>query len=179
MIQRTHRELGSEAVFDRLVRRRTARRRAGEHVPRRSVGERERGRAGLAVRVTVEREHRVAASALQRLLSGSRVVQHDDGRPVVGACHRTGALALVSDQARLHRGARREFVGFNRARHAVLEAAIYVTRLHLLSREFIDSELARLQVIVDKTAGPQEREAMILLTEHVRSVPAGREMNAE
>jgi len=83
------------------------------------------------------------------------------------------------DTAVVHRGARREFVGFNRARHAVLEAAIYVTRLHLLSREFIDSELARLQVIVDKTAGPQEREAMILLTEHVRSVPAGREMNAE
>jgi hypothetical protein len=30
--------------------------------------------------------------------------------------------------------------------------AIYATRLHLLPREFIESELARLQVIVDKTA---------------------------
>jgi hypothetical protein len=69
----------------------------------------------------------------------------------------------------VHRGSRREFIGFNRARHAVLEAAIYVTRLHLLSRAFVDSELARLQVIVDKTAGPQELEAMALLTEHVRS----------
>jgi len=75
------------------------------------------------------------------------------------------------ETAVVHSGSRREFIGFNRARHAVLEAAIYVTRLHLLSRAFIDSELARLQVIVDKTAGPQEREAMALLAEHVRSVP--------
>ena len=56
-------------------------------------------------------------------------------------------------------------------RHAVLEAAIYATRLHLLPRAFIDSEMARLQVIVDKTAGPQELEAMALLTEHIRATP--------
>ena len=73
----------------------------------------------------------------------------------------------------VHRGTRREFIGFNRAQHAVLEAAIYATRLHLLPRAFIDSELARLQVIVDKTAGPQEIEAMTLLTEYVHSLPAG------
>jgi hypothetical protein len=70
----------------------------------------------------------------------------------------------------VHRGTRREFIGFNRARHAVLEAAIYITRLHLLPRPFIESELARLQIIVDKTAGAPEFEAMALLTEHVRSV---------
>jgi uncharacterized protein len=72
----------------------------------------------------------------------------------------------------VYRGTRREFIGFNRARNAVLEAAIYATRLHLLPRAFIESELARLQVIVDKTAGPQEFEAMALLAEHVRSVLA-------
>jgi hypothetical protein len=43
---------------------------------------------------------------------------------------------------------------------AVLEMAIYATRLHLLPRDFIERELARLQVIVDKTAGPREFEAM-------------------
>ena len=75
------------------------------------------------------------------------------------------------EMAVVHRGTRREFIGFNRARHAVLEAAIYATRLHLLPRSFIDSEMARLQVIVDKTAGPQELEAMALLTEHVRATP--------
>lgn len=68
----------------------------------------------------------------------------------------------------VHAGMRREFLGFNRARHAVLEAAIYATRLHMLPRDFVESELARLQVIVDKTAGDAEREAMALLTEHVR-----------
>jgi hypothetical protein len=71
----------------------------------------------------------------------------------------------------VHHGANREFVGFNRARHAVLEMAIYATRLHLLPREFIESERVRLQVIVDKTAGPQELEAMTLLSEYIRLAP--------
>jgi uncharacterized protein len=69
----------------------------------------------------------------------------------------------------VHRGVRREFLGFNRARHAVLEAAILATRTHLLPPEQIREDYARLQVIVDKTAGPREQEAMALLTEYVRS----------
>ncbi len=68
-----------------------------------------------------------------------------------------------------HTGARREFLGFNRARHAVLEAAILATRTHLLPREQIAEDLSRLQVIVDKTAGPREQDAMAMLTEYVRS----------
>ena len=71
----------------------------------------------------------------------------------------------------VHRGFRREFIGFNRARHAVLETAIYATRVHMLAREFLESELARLQVIVDKTAGPAEQEAMGLLADYIRSAP--------
>jgi hypothetical protein len=69
----------------------------------------------------------------------------------------------------VHRGTRREFIGFNRARNAVLEAAILATRTHLLPAEQIREEFARLQVIVDKTAGPREQEAMAFLTEYVRS----------
>jgi uncharacterized protein len=69
----------------------------------------------------------------------------------------------------VHQGTRREFLGFNRARHAVLEAAILATRTHLLPREQISEEYARLQVIVDKTAGGREQEAMQLLTEYVQS----------
>lgn len=68
-----------------------------------------------------------------------------------------------------HAGTRREFLGFNRARHAVLEAAILATRTHLIPREQIAEEFAKLQVIVDKTAGPREQEAMTMLTEYVRS----------
>lgn len=69
----------------------------------------------------------------------------------------------------VHHGTQREFLGFNRARHAVLEAAILATRTHLLPPQQIRDEFARLQVIVDKTAGPREREAMTLLTEYVRT----------
>jgi hypothetical protein len=69
----------------------------------------------------------------------------------------------------VHRGVRREFLGFNRARHAVLEAAILATRTHLLPRQQIRDEYARLQVLVDKTAGPREREAMQLLIQYVDS----------
>lgn len=72
------------------------------------------------------------------------------------------------DAAVVHHGVRREFIGFNRARHAVLEAAIYATRLHLLPREFVESEMRRLQVILDKTAGPEEFEAMALLAAHMQ-----------
>jgi len=75
------------------------------------------------------------------------------------------------DTAVVHRGQLREFIGFNRARHAVLEAAIYATRLHLLPRDFIVSEFDRLRVIVDKTAGPDEHEAMALLTAFVEAAP--------
>ena len=71
----------------------------------------------------------------------------------------------------VHHGFRREFVGFNRARHAVLETAIYATRVHMLERDFLDSELVRLQVIVDKTAGPAEHEAMAVLANYIRSAP--------
>lgn len=69
----------------------------------------------------------------------------------------------------VHAGTNRDFIGFNRAAAAVLETAIYATRLHLLEREFIDAELTRLQVIVDKTAGPREHEAMALLLAHIRT----------
>lgn len=71
----------------------------------------------------------------------------------------------------VHRGFRREFIGFNRARHAVLEAAIYATRVHLLAHDFLEAEVARLQIIVDKTAGPAEREAMALVADYIRSAP--------
>jgi hypothetical protein len=69
----------------------------------------------------------------------------------------------------VHAGTRREFIGFNRAHHAVLETAIYATRVHMLPGEFLRAELDRLQVIVDKTAGPREFEAMALLAEYIRS----------
>lgn len=69
----------------------------------------------------------------------------------------------------LHHGIQREFIGFNRARNAVLEAAILATRTHLLPADDIRADYRRLQIIVDKTAGPREQEAMMLLTKFVGS----------
>jgi uncharacterized protein len=66
-------------------------------------------------------------------------------------------------------GTGREFLGFNRARHAVLEASILASRAGLLAAEDLHAELRRLQVLVDKTAGPREREAMEYVTRHVRA----------
>ena len=65
-------------------------------------------------------------------------------------------------------GRRRDFVGFNRARHAVIEATILVTRLHLLGRGRVLEEISRLRPLVDKTAGPAECEAFEFLMEHAR-----------
>lgn len=51
------------------------------------------------------------------------------------------------------------FTGFNRAKAAVLELAILVSRLGMLSREKIEAEIAYLTIAIEKTAGPDEKEA--------------------
>jgi uncharacterized protein len=65
-------------------------------------------------------------------------------------------------------GTGREFLGLNRARHAVLEASILASRARRLPVENIRAELARLQPLVDKTAGAREREAMAYVTDQLR-----------
>ncbi len=67
----------------------------------------------------------------------------------------------------VHMGRIRDFFGFNRAKHAVLEAAILATRLHLLPPAEIHEELRRLRTPVDKTAGPREREAFELVENYI------------
>jgi uncharacterized protein len=57
-------------------------------------------------------------------------------------------------------GVGREFLGLNRACHAVLEASILASRARMLDAQDIRAELRRLQVLVDKTGGPRELEAM-------------------
>jgi hypothetical protein len=76
-----------------------------------------------------------------------------------------GERARVSTEV-VGGGAGREFLGFSRACHAVLEASILASRARMLDDEEVQAELRRLQVLVDKTAGPREREAMA----YVRSV---------
>lgn len=55
------------------------------------------------------------------------------------------------------------FFGFNRAKHAVIEAAILATRVHLLEPNEIRSQLAVLKSPAEKTAGPSEQAAFDLL----------------
>jgi hypothetical protein len=57
----------------------------------------------------------------------------------------------------------RPFTGFNRAAHAVVEAAILVTRLHLLDPEDVRLRFSDLSVLIEKTGGPREHEAFALL----------------
>ncbi|MFL6714110.1 MAG: DUF447 domain-containing protein [Sulfurifustis sp.] len=66
------------------------------------------------------------------------------------------------------------FRGFNRAQAAVVEAAILVSRLHLLPREKIEREMAYLAIAVEKTAGSREREAWSWLRERVERHYAGQ-----
>jgi|SRR5579872_3153383 len=74
----------------------------------------------------------------------------------------------VTMQARVvHSGRLRDFFGFNRGKHAVLEAAILATRVHLIDRQEILAEFLRLRVLVQKTGGPREHEAFELLERHI------------
>jgi hypothetical protein len=70
-------------------------------------------------------------------------------------------------------GRNRDLLAYNRAQHAVVEASILATRLHLLDPEAVRDELARLRPLVEKTGGPREREAFALVESMVRAgVPA-------
>ncbi len=67
----------------------------------------------------------------------------------------------------VHEATHAAFRGFNRAQAAVLEAAVLVSRLHLLPMEKIEAEIAYLGIAVEKTAGEREREAWAWLMEAI------------
>lgn len=67
----------------------------------------------------------------------------------------------------VHTGRLRDFFGFNRAKHAVVEAAILATRTALLPAADIAAEFRKLKVIVSKTGGDQEQQAFSFLEEYL------------
>jgi hypothetical protein len=78
--------------------------------------------------------------------------------------------AIDDSGQRLHLEARvvaehagRPFLGFNRAAHAVVEAAILATRLQILDAAEVARQFGELGVLVEKTGGAREREAFALL----------------
>lgn len=64
-------------------------------------------------------------------------------------------------------GRMRDHFGFNRAMFAVLEASILATRLHMLPREQIETELLRLYPLVEKTGGNRELAAFQFLQSYL------------
>jgi uncharacterized protein len=73
----------------------------------------------------------------------------------------------VLSMARVHEASHAPFLGFNRAQAAVIEGAVLVSRLHMLPPSKIDTEMNYLQIAIDKTAGPETREAWGWLQEAV------------
>ena len=69
----------------------------------------------------------------------------------------------------VHEAGHGTFRGFNRAQAAVVEAAILLSRVHMLARGKIEHEMAYLEVAVEKTGGPAEREAWSWLAEKIRA----------
>jgi hypothetical protein len=110
---------------------------------------------------------------------------HVRGFVLCDACrhHEFRVKAIDDSQERVrieaevvHSGRLRDFFGFNRAKHAVVEAAILATRTNFLPLDEIEAEYRKLAVIVEKTGGEQERAAFALLRQHVQQV---REARAE
>ena len=69
----------------------------------------------------------------------------------------------------ISQGRGRDFFGFNRAMHAVLEGAILATRIEFLPPDFLLAEFKRLAVQVEKTAGRRETEAFEFLHTYLKN----------
>lgn len=104
-----------------------------------------------------------ARAVLGRVLADA--CRYYEFRPIVvdDIDERTTVLVETLAEGRI-----RDFLGFNRAKHAVVEAAILATRTAFLPLSEILEEFQKFTVIVDKTGGPAEREALDLLLDHVR-----------
>jgi uncharacterized protein len=95
------------------------------------------------------------------------------GAVLVGAlsCQELAVDGIEDDPVRprfrcrvVHEAMYAAFRGFNRAQAAVIEAAILISRLERLPLDKIEQEMAYLAIAIEKTAGPQEREAWGWLT---------------
>lgn len=67
-----------------------------------------------------------------------------------------------------HEVIHKPFLGFNRAQAAVLEAAILVSRLHMLPAEKIDTEIEYHKIAIEKTAGTKEQQAWDWLMDRIK-----------
>jgi hypothetical protein len=140
-------------------------------------------RTGKGVLHVTDDVELLARAAVDRLEQAPRLIKaaNEAGFILADACRwyafrveslddrheRTEIIARVAD-----RGYLRDFFGFNRAKHAVVEAAILATRVAFLPPSVILAELDRLAVPVQKTAGDEELRAFAFLDTYVRDALA-------
>lgn len=69
----------------------------------------------------------------------------------------------------VHEVQHKSFQGFNRAQAAVIELAVLASRLQMLAKEKVLTEMTYLQIAIDKTAGEREMQAWGWLTEKIEN----------
>jgi hypothetical protein len=135
-------------------------------------------RTGQGVLHVTDDVELIARAAVGRLetLPPMRPAETIDGVILTDACRwyafqveslddreeRTAIAARVVDRGRV-----RDFFGFNRAKHAVIEAAILATRIELLDAKLLLDEFERLASPVAKTGGIEERRAFEFLRQYM------------
>jgi uncharacterized protein len=127
-----------------------------------------------AIGVAVEAATRPAEVIAGRILVDTcryyefRLVDFDDRE------ERTTLVAETVAEGRV-----RDFFGWNRAKHAVVEAAILATRASLLPLEEIFADIQRLAPLVEKTGGPAEHEALAILKAYLGDVARQRGLDPD
>jgi uncharacterized protein len=134
-------------------------------------------RTGQGVFHVTDDVEMIAAGAIGRLTPPPPLRRTETGLLILeGACRWYALEVACLDDSEdrttiemrvVERGALREFFGLNRAKHAVVEAAILATRLHLIDRDEIERQLTALRPLVEKTGGSAEHRAFAMLTDFI------------
>lgn len=113
----------------------------------------------------------------------TRAAESFPGRVIVSACRyfefRVATIDDSADRATIevetvNSRTLRDFFGWNRAKHAIVELAIVATRAHFLDAAEVIAEFRRLAIPVEKTGGHDERSAYDLLWHHSQKLLAAR-----
>ena len=118
----------------------------------------------------------LARAAVGKVDAPTFAAEKVEGRVLENACHYYEFKVREMDETAerinikaevVHQGTIKPFFGLNRAKHAVVEAAILATRIKFLSIDEIKVEYDRLAVLVQKTGGTNERKAFDFLNSYV------------
>lgn len=142
-------------------------------------------RTGQAVFHVTDDVELLARAAIHRLDASPKLVpaQAVEGWILADACRwyaqrvteidASGPRASVQTEV-VAEGRLRDFFGLNRAKHAVVEAAILATRLAWIPPGEIRQALDSLAVLVEKTGGAAERRAFAMLSDCVNQASGER-----